>query len=277
MKAKILLILSLLFIPVNICAEQVCTIIENKMGYEIPVSSPTGLTQDQFNGILAEFFTIYDPIVKSHGYTLVLKNKWKDATVNSDTTVSGSNWVINAYGGLARYSIMTPDAYMMVLCHEMGHHLGGYPNMGWASNEGQSDYYATAKCFPRTSYGKKNSFRMVPAVVTEHCQLQHMSSTDINTCINSAMTGLTLASVLRGLGNTPSSIDFTTPDPTQVSTTDNSHPNAQCRLDTYFSGAVCGKQYTQDFSTTSPIQGACAEEAGDKIGVRPRCWYKPQY
>jgi hypothetical protein len=157
----------------------------------------------------------------------------------------------------------------------MGHHLGGYPNMGWASNEGQSDYYATAKCFPRTSFGKKSSLRMVPEVVTEHCSLQHVASNEVNVCKNSAMAGLTLAQVLRGLSNSPNQVDFITPDPTKVSRTDNSHPEAQCRLDTYFAGAVCGKPYTQDFSSNSPIQGACSEEANESIGIRPRCWYKP--
>ena len=54
------------------------------------------------------------------------------------------------FGGLARHKLVTPDGFALVACHEMGHHLGGAPRRGgWASNEGQSDYYATTKCARR--------------------------------------------------------------------------------------------------------------------------------
>jgi len=71
-------------------------------------------------------------------------------------------------------------------------------------------------------------------------------------------------------------ISFSTPDQAEVTKTFNGHPEAQCRLDTYFAGAICNMPHDEDFSSSDPIKGACAEERGDKIGVRPHCWYKPQ-
>lgn len=241
----------------------------------IPEQLNEGISETEFNQVLDEFERVMGPIVKNSGYTLEINRKWKDSTVNANTTVEGDAWVINAFGGLARYSGMDADAFMMVMCHELGHHLGGFPNRGWASNEGQSDYYATSKCYPRMSYAKKENLN-VPDIVTKKCSIMHKSKDEINICEKGSMIGYTLASVLNSLSGGATNVDFATPDKSEVSKINNAHPKAQCRLDTYFAGAVCGMSYLDDFSSTSPIPGACAEEKGDKIGVRPHCWYKPQ-
>jgi hypothetical protein len=100
---------------------------------------------------------------------------WTNPTVNSIARRSGKNWYVDAYGGFARYGILTPDAEMMVLCHEMGHHLGNFPKStsiyadAWAALEGQADYFATMKCFRRIAGSDDNtalmSSVMIPAEV----------------------------------------------------------------------------------------------------------------
>jgi hypothetical protein len=60
-----------------------------------------------------------------------------------------------------------------------------------------------------------------------------------------------------------------------VSKTDDQHPLAQCRLDTYFNGSICPADAMEDFSQTEGKTGACAQEKGDTFGYRPTCWYKP--
>lgn len=241
----------------------------------IPINADAGISEIEFNAVLNEFERVMGPVVKDKGYTLQINRKWTDSTVNANTTVQGDKWVINAFGGLARYEGMDADAFMMVMCHELGHHLGGYPNRGWASNEGQSDYYATSKCYPKMTYSKTKSLN-VPSIVTKKCSALHKSKDEISICENGSMIGYTLASVLNSLSGSPSEIDFATPDNSEVLKTNNNHPKAQCRLDTYFAGAVCNMSYLDEFSPNSPIPGACAEEKGDRIGVRPHCWYKPQ-
>jgi hypothetical protein len=234
-----------------------------------------GITEKEFNDVLSEFEKVMSPIVKEKGYKLQINRKWTDDTINANTTTEGNKWVINAFGGLARFKGMDADAFMMVMCHELGHHLGGFPAQGWASNEGQSDYYATSKCYPRMTYSKNKSVS-VPKIVSEKCSLQHKSQEEIEICEKGSMIGFTLATVLNDLSGSPKALNFETPDKNEVSKTNNAHPRAQCRLDTYFAGAVCGMPYTDEFSSDSPIPGACAEEKGDKIGVRPHCWYKPR-
>jgi hypothetical protein len=268
----LVLAIILSFFAFNSKAE--CNLIPSN-NLQVKQESEEGITEKEFHQVLNEFEKVMLPIVKKEGYTLQINRKWGDDTVNANTTTEGNRWVINAFGGLARYSGMDADAFMMVMCHELGHHMGGFPAQGWASNEGQSDYYATSKCYRRMSYSKSKSLQ-VPSVVTEKCSTLHKSQEEINICEKGSMIGFTLASVLNSLSGSPKSLDFTTPDKNEVSKTNNAHPKAQCRLDTYFAGAVCGISYTEDFAKDNPIQGACAEEKGDKIGVRPHCWYKPR-
>lgn len=233
----------------------------------------TGLTETQFTAVLDKFQNIYNSEISKHGAHLVLHRLWSNDTVNSDTSVDGDNWVINAYGGLARFPGITPDGYLMVLCHEAGHHLGGYPRIGssWASNEGQSDYYAGNKCFPKFS----GSTQFVPSEVTHKCQLQHADSNGLHKCEQASIAGMNLAQILNKLNGGMESIGYNTPDPKKVGHTNNEHPAAQCRLDTYYNGAVCGASSDVDFSSTEPKKGACSLENGDQIGTRPQCWYKP--
>ncbi len=238
-------------------------------------SENEGISEEEFNKVLNDFEKVVIALIKDKGYKLQVNRRWEDDTVNANTTKEGNRMVINAFGGLARYEGMTADAFMMVMCHELGHHLGGFPAQGWASNEGQSDYYATAKCFPRMPQGKVKA-EGVPKIVTEKCSLLHKSQDEIEVCEKGSMVGYTLADVLNRLSGAKKAVDFATPDKTEVPKIYYAHPKAQCRLDTYFAGAVCGMPYTEDFAKDNPIQGACAEEKGDKIGVRPHCWYKPQ-
>ena len=108
-----------------------------------------GITQIEFNKVIDDINKIYGPIVKAKGAKLTIQKKWTDGTVNAYASRSGKTWNVAMFGGLARYNIMTPDGFSLVVCHELSHHLGGAPKVGgndWASNEGQSDYIGTMKC-----------------------------------------------------------------------------------------------------------------------------------
>ena len=108
----------------------------------------SNISQAKFNQIIDKAEQIYAPIIQSHRGKLVFNRLWKDNTVNASANQDGANWEVNMYGGLARRPEVTPDGFAMVVCHELGHHLGGYAfvnesEMTWAANEGQSDYFAT--------------------------------------------------------------------------------------------------------------------------------------
>jgi hypothetical protein len=104
----------------------------------------SGITQADFNMILAKMKAKFDPIYAGRGQRLVINNLWNDQTINSDAHWEGNVCIINAYGGLARAPGMTADAYLMVNGHENGHCIGQPPlypgdNM---SDEGQADTYS---------------------------------------------------------------------------------------------------------------------------------------
>jgi hypothetical protein len=53
------------------------------------------------------------------------------------------------------------------------------------------------------------------------------------------------------------------------------HPATQCRLDTYFEGALCEKSPMEPMSNTDFHGGSCTQDQGARIGYRPRCWFAP--
>ncbi|MBS1958360.1 MAG: hypothetical protein JST80_02715 [Bdellovibrionales bacterium] len=251
-----------------------------------------GIDETTFNAVIDKVSSFYSPIIASKGGKLNVNRKWTDGTVNASATRQGKTWTVNMYGGLARFQGMTSDGFAMVMCHELGHHLGGFPRVkgifginSWASNEGQADYFATMKCFRRVFENEDNvdalSNVSVPEAVTEACSKTFKSQKEIALCQRAGMTSKVLADTLYALGRrgSPSrepatAPSFTTPSTAEVSTTDNDHPLAQCRLDTYMAGAICGMPYTEDFAQDNATGGACAEERGDKYAFRPHCWYK---
>jgi hypothetical protein len=99
------------------------------------------------------------------------------------------------------------------------------------------------------------------------------------------MAGKSLATLLGALGNTPN-VDFGTPDTSTVSTTNHRHPAAQCRLDTYTAGALCGVEFNDAIipgkekgrstreAEEEAYQYSCAERDGHTKSARPHCWFK---
>jgi hypothetical protein len=265
---------------------------EGKSGYlpendlYIGVNDKMGsdMTEERFNEIIDRVDAIYAPIVRKRGGRLNWARNWEDGTVNASAQRILWTYQVNMYGGLARHQLVTDDAFAMVVCHELGHHLAGAPKVGgmmmnWASNEGQSDYFAALKCF-RKVYESDNNQQIVakmnvPAIVSQKCSDNFTSADDVALCIRTSMAGKSLADLLGSLRNSPET-NFETPDMNIVAATDNKHPAAQCRLDTYFQGAICDKRHTDDVSKKDPLKGTCNRSQNYVDGVRPLCWYAPK-
>lgn len=165
----------------------------------------------------------YAPIMQTKlGCRLQIVNNWASPEVNAYAERRGSVCSVEFLGGFARVPDMTYGAVMDVLCHEVGHHMGGAPRYNggsWASCEGQSDYWAQ-KCMKKILGAK---------VALE--------------------SGLVLGRVLASFGGEPVP-RYETPDRSLAWGVYCSHPEAQCRVDTYL--------------------------AGVKRTARPKCWYNPR-
>lgn len=256
--------------------------------------STSGITEVQFNSVIDRAEKIFKPIIAAHGASFTVNRLWTDSTVNANASQpSDTHWEVNMYGGLARRKEVTEDGFALVLCHEIGHQVGGYPYTGsqdWAANEGQSDLFATMACawkvFSQDTMRGLIAQDSLPASVIALCDAHHKDVTMRGICYRTMLAGKSLADLLAALGSTKAAFD--TPDKTIVGETDNNHPAAQCRLDTYMAGAICGN-YKWDYSLI-PGKGmddqnsiAAQKEAFDHScsvgpyteGTRPLCWFHP--
>ncbi len=257
---------------------------ENDLHISVDNKFRSDMTEERFNEIIDKVDQHYAPIVKNLGGKLKWNRKWTDGTVNASAQRFLSTYVVNMYGGLARHELVTDDAFAMVVCHELGHHLGGAPKTGgiflkWASNEGQSDYFASLKCMRRVFESENNQKIVakmnIPAIVTTKCQQNYTQDNEVALCERIAMAGQSLAKLLGSLRGT-TNLQFDTPDENVVSSMFNAHPAAQCRLDTYFQGAICDKRISDELDNKDPLAGTCNRSQGYNDGVRPLCWFKPE-
>jgi len=243
-----------------------------------------GLSEEEFNAVIDKTEAVYAPIISSEGGKLVVTRNWTDGTVNASAQRVGT-WIVNMYGGLARHPLVTPDGFNLVLCHEIGHHIGGFPKnklLGfntWSSNEGQSDYFGSLKCLRKIFILENNeeilSKMDVPQKVKKDCAQSFSSKEEQLICQRSAMAGFSAASLLAALRKSPTP-SFDLNDTNVVDKTFNAHPQAQCRLDTYYAGSLCAKDMNDDVSQKEETLGTCHKKLGDKVGLRPLCWFKPK-
>ncbi|EQC49417.1 peptidase, M48 domain protein [Bacteriovorax sp. BSW11_IV] len=278
---------SLLGTPAFACDMDGKTGIVEKNDLYIPVGEKSngGITEAEFNEIIEKVEGIYAPIIEAKGKTLQIVRNWTDGTVNAYARQIGNTWEVQMFGGLARHETITRDGFATVVCHEIGHHLGGAPKKAswwgssWASNEGQADYFGTSKCL-RKFMEKDNNEEIVanlevPAFATEKCAANFKDAADLAMCQRGAMAGMSLANLFRALRNMSSELKFETPDSKVVSKTDDNHPAPQCRLDTYFQGALCDQDHYSDVDESDATIGTCNRSQDYVDGVRPLCWYKP--
>lgn len=236
-------------------------------------SKGEGFLEEDFNRISQTIIDFYQPIFLEKGDILSLNLDWDNPRVNASTGKWGNFATVYLYGGLARHKFMTPNGFALVICHEIGHHLGGeprYKKYSWASVEGQSDYYASLKCF-------KNYLDNCPEchipdttgldiTLVSECS---KSGEDFSVCVSTAMAGMSIAQTIAASRVLPKPLGFGTPSDKIVKKTYERHPHPQCRLDTYFAGALCDK----DVATPD----LCSRKNGDSaISSRPLCWFKPK-
>lgn len=263
----------------------------NNLHLEDNMFTASGITEQQFNSVIDKVSAIYAPIIQAQGGSLNVNRLWSDSTVNASASQFGGTWDVNMYGGLARRQEVTEEGFTLVMCHELGHHLAGYPfSSSWAADEGQSDYFATLSC-AHLVWGNDTtvnaSYRSkIPAKPKADCDRVWQDEEAQNLCYRTMMGGKSLADLLSALGGTTS--DWNTPDSRQVSSTNHAHPAGQCRLDTYMAGALCiakfntalipGKSFGSSRNGSS-AEGesatvTCMAQEQYNTGLRPNCWFK---
>lgn len=251
---------------------------ENELYLQDDLSSSfLNMTQSQFLILIKEVENLYKGLASKHGGNLVFVNEWYNPTVNAYAVRNGEDWEVHMFGGMARRKEITADGFQMVICHELGHHLAGFPFVQeWAANEGQSDYFAAQACARKIwekQIDKNATFEKNLSVYPKKkCDSSWKTKEQRQLCYRVLAAGKSLATLLSN-----GAAQYETPDMSQVFQTDNEHPNGQCRLDTYVAGAICKKNFASDMIPQDEMEAsksACLQSKNEK-GFRPRCWFAP--
>ncbi len=242
------------------------------------------MTEKEFKTTLKNFEAFFSPAIDNeHNRELIIFGSWASNTVNAYAEQGDKKVMITVYGGLARHKAITNDGLVATLCHELGHHFGGYPKKTtnrWSSAEGQADYYATMKCLRRIWEKADNKLalqnRVIPAHLSSECSNTFKDEKSRLLCERMGLAGLSISLMIQDLDHDSIEPKFHTPDDLVVRAINYMHPYAQCRLDTYFQGAICSVPQSIEFDDDDERIGACHSHHGDVRGLRPRCWFVPE-
>jgi hypothetical protein len=118
-----------------------------------PVNSieNTELNEVNFYTVPVKILGIFQNEIKNLNYPVSLEANWQSPYFGAGVSLYENSFHLMILGGTARMKEMTLDGYAAIVCHEVGHLLGGDPKQtitgsDWASAEGQADHFSAAIC-----------------------------------------------------------------------------------------------------------------------------------
>lgn len=267
--------------------------------YKPSLSETANMTETEFREIIKNFQTIYGPIATKHGGRLSISGDWKSETPNAGANQIFGTWQIKITGGLARRPELTQDGFSLIMCHELGHHFGGFViapspvpvQKAWAANEGQADYYSTQFCARKiwgSDLNKNAEFRKTRSEkIQKACDRVWRETVDQDLCYRTLTAVESMTTTMAAIKKVDKP-DFETPDPSAVDRTNHEHPAVQCRMDTTLQGALCQAQFDPNVIPGKTVQQgidsieaereaaqySCTAVSGFQTGLRPNCWFK---
>lgn len=263
---------------------------ENDLSFPVTQDKSSDAPSEfQVRRIIERFEKVVQPMVSRYmKKTLKIELDWENPRVNASATRDAdNNPVVVLYGGMARHPELSPDGLLGILCHELGHHLGGAPKKlrgtstkrSWSSAEGQADYFASNKCLPLLFNQPSETVNLDALSNKKQVDSAETRCGNDPVCARIALTGLSMAKVFASLKPFYEEPSLEENDETSVHKTNYGHPYPQCRLDTVVAGALCSVPSTQPFDRLDPYIGACYREKDELAqvpGERPRCWFNPE-
>lgn len=248
-------------------------------------SEKSSINPGRYQEIFKELNKAFSSDLSENQATLELRFEMENDRVNAHAKRKGDKWIIVFNGGMLRHRHFDEEVFTAVLCHELGHHLGGAPykfpedpGRSWISAEGQADYFAGNICLKRLYQEQDNARYLegkeVPLTSEKGCSFKHRNKDDYLICLRSSLMSLKTARFVHKIGNTRRGRRgrfprLETPDTNRVGTTFLKHPKPQCRLDTFFQGGLCDKLIRTPYSKNPN----CLEGEGEFAGTRPACWH----
>lgn len=269
----------------------------NTLHIQVGSTGASDITEDVFNEILDSAIFPWLEIANNKNKNLIIEKDWQRDWVYAAAKQLDNSWIIDIKGGLARHPLMTKDGLALIVCHELGHHFGGFPfayYWAWNSNEGQADYFATQVCAPllwsKNILENKKFRTSVDPYAKSQCDFVWHTNESQNLCYRIAEAGKSLGSFFASLAKIPEP-NLNSPDNTIINETIPGYPSPQCRLDTFFQGAICPAHFDLNIipgadalsgkeSPEAEFEAAkysCTKSTGYSIGLRPACWYKANF
>lgn len=228
-----------------------------------------------------EFKAYWDQrLQKQFNKNMQIQIDWDNTRADAHATRDmEDNLIIKINGGLLRQKFLNESTLHILLCHELGHYIGGAPKSfrgrtskrSWSSAEGQADYFAINKCLlPMLRDNPVMSITQKSAPIKYHA----FCAGDID-CMFSVDGAVNLTMMISQLK--PSSIlpSLTKKSNQRVSTTIYNHPSAQCRLDTFIASLKCSKESDLVIDDNDYRVGSCIKDYQPEA-ARPACWFNPE-
>lgn len=130
--------------------------------------------------------------------------------VNAEINKNGDVISISVLGGMLNHPNIDTNSFLLLLCHEIGHFLGGPPlksRGGWSSTEGQADYFSTLNCIKKTGIDEERFLEAALKLTKIYSEVARQSPPRLDQCDGSAVTRINYG-----------------------------YPSVQCRLDTLLAG-----------------------------------------
>lgn len=158
----------------------------------------------------ASEFTEAAGTLLSPGEKLTITFETLNPEINAEIIKSGTGPVIRVLGGMLKHPEMNKHALTLLLCHELGHYLGGPPlksRNGWSSTEGQADYFSGETCARYMRLSEENLVDGALNLTRIYSEVTLESPPVLESC-----------------------------DESRVGRTHYGYPKVQCRLDTIIAG-----------------------------------------
>ena len=256
----------------------------------------TNFTECDFHRIIDGVTRHYKGIIHAHGANLEVKKEWENKTPNAEIKRFDDLWIIKMYGGLTHLPMITHDTLALIVCHELGHHLAGFPFYSPDGNaqEGEADYFVTRVCARKvwgSQHAKNAKYRsIVEEFPKSKCDATWPQQKERDLCYRITTTSKFYGVFLNRRYQDESPVSFETPDPFEIEKTKFGHPAPQCRLDTFLAGALCKENLDSSVipgwkhpdgqksirAEREAAKYSCTRAAHYREGLRPRCWFKPK-
>lgn len=149
---------------------------------------------------------------KHHGdeYDLIFIFHALDSRINAEIRKKNQQLVLELFGGMLAHPKMNPNAFRLLVCHELGHAFGGPPmksRTGWSSTEGQADYYSAKFCARNLLMSNEDFLEGALSLTSIYAEVMGEPLPELNQC-----------------------------DQRTVERTIYGYPSVQCRLETLLAG-----------------------------------------